>query len=153
MGGKASRDKGKRGEYGLRDYLRDKGFDAHRVPSSGAAQGFKGDVASTKDGERYLFEMKCRAAAFGSIYTLWNYSKLACLDIWYPEQDIEVSISENVLHVIEKNKSFSELDSKALSVECRRGLRKILSVQQFVKGCDILALKDDRRPTLFIRYS
>jgi hypothetical protein len=44
----------------LRDALRRFGFTADRVPSSGAAQGFKGDIRFSKDGVTYLAELKAR---------------------------------------------------------------------------------------------
>jgi hypothetical protein len=70
--GKFSRDKGKRNEYSLRDYLRLHGWQADRVPSSGAAQGFKGDIkaAHPVHGPK-LFELKARKETFKRIYELY----------------------------------------------------------------------------------
>ena len=63
--GKFSRDKGMRQEYLLRDYLRKLGWTADRVPSSGAAEGFKGDIKAEKNGRTVLFELKARAPGVG----------------------------------------------------------------------------------------
>ena len=51
-----SRHKGKRVEYLIRDLFRQAGFECHRVPTSGNAQGFKGDL----DLEGYRIEIKAR---------------------------------------------------------------------------------------------
>lgn len=150
MGGRASRSKGKRGEYGLRDYLRAKGFESHRVPSSGASQGFKGDVTAVKEGQTLLFEMKCRAAAFGAIYALWEHAKMARVGIHYADTGLDVIVSDDVLQVLDSNLPF--INSDGFLPEYRRGLKKILTIRQFVKGCDVLCVKDDRLPLLFIRY-
>lgn len=71
--GRASRQKGMRGEYVLRDHLRSLGKDAVRVPLSGASEGFKGDVVIQSTGE--TFEMKSRKCSFGTIYSAYFMMK------------------------------------------------------------------------------
>ena len=44
MSGKSSRDKGRRGEYKIRDILNDRGFLAWRQPLSGSQEGYEGDI-------------------------------------------------------------------------------------------------------------
>ena len=44
MGGKMSRDKGYRAENSLRHFFLDHGIDAKRIPLSGGAPGFPGDL-------------------------------------------------------------------------------------------------------------
>lgn len=44
MVGKSSRDKGRRGEYQVRDLFREAGYKAERVPLSGACGGYPGDI-------------------------------------------------------------------------------------------------------------
>lgn len=62
--GKFSRDKGNRGEYLVRDKLREAGFCVDRIPASGAAQGFKGDLRIKYDNQEILVEVKTRKKDF-----------------------------------------------------------------------------------------
>src|SRR5690606_39891500 len=55
----------------VRDHLRKHGWEAHRVPSSGAAQGFKGDVHATKEDRKLVFEVKSRKCQFAKVYELY----------------------------------------------------------------------------------
>jgi len=62
--GKASRDKGARNERNLVNELRAHGFEAERVPLSGAAGGqFTGDIIL----EGMRFEAKVRASGFATL--------------------------------------------------------------------------------------
>ena len=63
------RKKGKRVEYLIRDKFREHGFDCERVPVSGAARGFKGDL----NVEGYRVEVKARK----SMKNLYNWFKQA----------------------------------------------------------------------------
>ena len=69
MSGKKSRDKGLRGERSLVNLLRGYGFEAERVPLSGAAGGqFTGDLR-VQVGDRSLScELKVRADGFKQLY-------------------------------------------------------------------------------------
>lgn len=65
-----SKQKGDRDERGLCDAARAVGLEARRVPLSGAAEGFKGDVYITDArGKRWTAECKCRANSFKQIYS------------------------------------------------------------------------------------
>jgi hypothetical protein len=67
--GKFSRDKGSRYERHVRDCFRDCGFDAKRVPLSGAADGFPGDVIVTVgNGNKFTYECKKRKDGFKQLY-------------------------------------------------------------------------------------
>lgn len=68
MGGKMSRDKGGRGEREIVHLLRDAGIPAKRVPLSGAAPGFKGDVLIGKGSGQKTAEVKRRAKGFRELY-------------------------------------------------------------------------------------
>lgn len=70
-----ARSKGIRGEYIVRNQLRSLGYKADRVPLSGSAEGFKGDVIASKDGHSFKFEVKCRKDMFQNIYTLHDGRK------------------------------------------------------------------------------
>lgn len=69
MGGKASRDKGARGERDLVHRLRAYGFLAERVPLSGAAGGqFSGDLRIGVAGRQLSCEVKVRGDGFKQLY-------------------------------------------------------------------------------------
>lgn len=149
MGGRASRVKGSTGEYAIRDYLREKGFSScHRVPASGAAQGFKGDVQGERGGKIWRFEVKRRACAFTTLYILYEYAKLKRLALQYP--GMSVIISDDVIDLLDLDVLFLHVEN--FGKEHKRGLAKVLSLYQYVKECDILCVRDDRKPALFLRY-
>jgi Holliday junction resolvase len=68
MPGKAPREKGKRLERLCVALLTAAGLDAKRVPLSGSARGFKGDVIVTAAGYELRFECKSRRKGFAFIY-------------------------------------------------------------------------------------
>jgi len=63
--GKKSRNKGYRAEHNLVCLLREHGFEALRVPLSGGAKGFEGDVLIEK---RFKAEVKARHDGFKELY-------------------------------------------------------------------------------------
>lgn len=64
-----SKQKGDRDERALVEAARAAGLQARRVPLSGAAEGFKGDVLITDaSGKVWTAECKCRANSFKQIY-------------------------------------------------------------------------------------
>jgi len=68
-GGRASRQKGDRGERAVVRFLREHGFAAERVPLSGAARGrFGGDVSIPLLGADRRVEVKCRGDGFRQLY-------------------------------------------------------------------------------------
>ena len=66
--GKSQRDKGNRNERQLVNIFRAYGIDAKRVPLSGAASGFKGDIIAIIDGQDWRIESKVRGNGFKQIY-------------------------------------------------------------------------------------
>jgi hypothetical protein len=68
-GGRASREKGNRGERAVVRFLQDRGFAAERVPLSGSARGrFGGDVSIPLLGADRRVEVKCRGDGFRQLY-------------------------------------------------------------------------------------
>src|SRR6516162_8820189 len=68
-GGRASREKGNRGERAVVRFLQEHGFAAERVPLSGAARGrFGGDVSIPLLGADRRVEVKCRGSGFRQLY-------------------------------------------------------------------------------------
>lgn len=66
--GKQQRDAGLRFERKIVNLVKDAGLDAKRVPLSGAAEGFKGDVIITTVHEELNAECKMRSGGFKFIY-------------------------------------------------------------------------------------
>ena len=71
MSGKAPKQKGDRLERLVVTTLREHGVCAKRVPLSGSAEGFKGDVIATLDGSDYQLECKSRKD-FKTLYKWLN---------------------------------------------------------------------------------
>jgi len=67
MAGKKIQRKGKRIEYLVRDLLRKVGR-CERVPCSGNARAFKGDLQFIYKGKVYKVEVKARKSGFKSFY-------------------------------------------------------------------------------------
>ena len=78
--GKASRDKGARFEREIVNVLRDLGYDAERIPLSGAAGGtFSGDVRLCVKHKELRFEAKKRGDGFKELYKwLRDHDGLFC---------------------------------------------------------------------------
>jgi hypothetical protein len=142
MGGKASRDKGSRGELIVRDYMIALGYTAHRVPLSGAAQGFKGDVVATKDGKTLVLEVKFRKDEYKQIYALVDskfpggitHDGREGIAIGY---DLNTVLNETVYSLIQPTRTTRKL----------AGLKKLLGT------ADILVLKINNKPLLFVKYA
>lgn len=147
MGGRASRQKGMRGEYLVRDYFRDRGWTANRVPSSGAAEGFKGDIELTKEGKTLTAEVKFRKDAFTTIYALLDsykgLLKASIANVYvissYEFRDLGFSEATNI-------QLFEGLDSKT------PGAKKLKGLLGLVKTCDFLVIKQNNKPLIFIRF-
>src|SRR5204863_10115464 len=68
-GGRASRDKGNRGERAIVKFLQGRGFAAERVPLSGSAGGsYLGDLTVPVMGVDRVVEVKVRAKGLAQLY-------------------------------------------------------------------------------------
>ncbi len=63
-----SRDKGYRTEHELVKRLQGHGINAKRVPLSGGAPGFEGDIILSLDDKELVCEVKARGEGFRQIY-------------------------------------------------------------------------------------
>lgn len=146
-GGRSSRSKGSRGEYAVRDYFRALGYEADRVPSSGAAQGFKGDVKIQRPGhEPEIIEVKSRAKQFHTLYQLIGDQ----LGICFNHLGVLVQMSYHFTDLLKSDILFRNIDTQDKGI--KRTLDKILKMREYLKGADYLVVKDDFRPLIFIRY-
>jgi hypothetical protein len=154
MGGRMSRNKGSRVERLLRDLLRGCGYTADRIPLSGAAQGFKGDVQFAKDGKYYVAEVKARKDAFRRIYDLWSEHKLQTDTdtLKFLSGKWLVNVSSHPGEALSDGGTYPLDTNLPMYTEFKLTIRKIINLQKLVKDCDVLAIKDNHCPFLFIRF-
>jgi predicted SPOUT superfamily RNA methylase MTH1 len=149
MSGRASRQKGMRNEYKLRDELIQLGYQARRVPLSGAQEGYKGDVVFEKQGRTLTAEVKSRKDSFKSLYTLLFSVPSRLVALILKDGDGE-KLSElavmgfSLEDVMSYNGVYVSLHAKQA--------RKLKNIRKWVQKCDILAVKDDRKPFIYVRY-
>lgn len=148
--GLRSKQKGYRNEIIVRDYLREVGYDAQRVPLSGASAYIgKGDVIINRNlPGQVIFEVKSRRDEFKKVYafydTLWN-------DFVGPEAiglrapDFLIALSYNYLSL--------DLVSTYFTVGADRDVARIVRLHKYLGGADILAIKQDRKPILFLKFT
>lgn len=148
--GKYSRDKGKRGEYQARDALRADGFLADRVPSSGAAQGFKGDIKFSRNGVTMLAEVKVRAGqSFKHVYQLFADTSQNGLTSVYHARDTQ---DLTCIDIADKMSTLLASDGYYNPLPGHKGIKQALKLQEMLKEADVLIIKNDRKPFLYLRY-
>jgi hypothetical protein len=153
--GKSQRDKGCRGEYKLRDDLRRFGYQAHRVPASGAAQGFKGDVEFYDQTGKYRAEMKSRKNAYKSLYALfaahYNYHKDDTLKIVLDDGQL-INLSSSPIGAMENGGVYEFPTNFPWYDAHKRAFGRMKTLKKLAKDCDLLAVKDNNRPILYLRF-
>jgi hypothetical protein len=138
-----SKAKGSRVEYEVRDYFRSIGFTADRVPASGAAQGFKGDVrVISPTGHEFVVEVKARKDLFKLIYAYLD-------NISMP---LSVSFKGSLIDVSYDFKDLCDREYYPEILDTSRDLDRILKLRKFIQTCDYLVIKGDRKPLVFIRF-
>lgn len=149
--GKASRDKGARGERALRDELVRLGWSS--VSREGWKQVRRGQeesddvIGTAPDGNAYAFENKARATGFDKIYGMLGHNPIAARPFVLDEVcytvslNLEVALNESTFYLLEH---FSPADQKVL-----RSIAK--KCTDWIGNADILSLKQDRKPFIFIR--
>lgn len=145
MGGRMSRNKGKRLEYAIRDHLRSLGFpDAVRVPLSGASEGFKGDVLYTDhQGKKITIEAKSRKAGFTTLYkkfvnTVIEHPDLGGISVYNFEEINAYSLNYIACSVIEDLTPREE------------GIFNTLYLLK--QEADMLIVKDNNKPMLLVMF-
>jgi hypothetical protein len=155
--GKASKQKGYRAEIALRNYLRQRGWESDRVPMSGAVASLPGDVRAKKDDKSLLFEMKMRKSSFSSIYALYDAHLAARKDdvlaVVVPGGKKLCLLMSTSLDAVFDGPDYFELAERhPCFVEHGRAFKRFETVQKWLKSSDILVLKDNNRPFLFLRF-
>lgn len=141
MSGLKSRNKGNRGEYAARDHLRAHGYTVDRIPASGAAQGFKGDLRIKYANKEIIVEVKVRQKEFTRLYealgklppSVAGYCGGAVLS-YYPR---DIVTGTTLVAPITVDAGLGRLLKKCLSLRA---------------NSDILAVKDDRRPFIYVTW-
>lgn len=165
--GKSQKAKGRAQEYLLRNYLRQQGWNADRVYCSGAIKGLPGDVKATHPDklvqiaritsgkDHLLFEMKSRKSTFQKIYELYEehvrtvgddlialaIPEVGCVNL---SSSLDAVLGGADLHLLPHYHPLYKKYSRTFS--------KIGNLKKLVQECQILAIKDDRRPILFLRF-
>lgn len=155
MGGKYSKDKGRRNEYLLRDSLRGEGFEADRVPLSGASPNHKGDIAFRKDGQEWKAEAKLRGGStFDRIYNLFSaYAKEGSFSVAVGDDDLHLfSIHDSMAKAVAGPLVYPPLPSLKESKELTKGVNYVINIKKMMQDCDFLVIRSDRKPFLYIRY-
>lgn len=155
--GRSQRQKGCRGEYKLRDELRRFGFQADRVPASGAAQGaaFKGDVRFSRNGKNYTAEMKSRKNSFQSLYAMYDAYQATSQDDTLKFIDHEgglVNLSSSPLGALEPGGVYEFAYNYPWYQDHRRTVARFKTLKKLLGESDLLCVKDNNRPILYIRW-
>lgn len=153
----SQRAKGKLGEYQVRDIFRKLGFVAHRVPASGAASGFPGDVRVVHpNGTSFLVEVKIRKDYFKDIYKLIENDHTEVIRHVYNGK--QVTVAKDFFSLFsQEHKGRAEYNDRNLNdpedKEFKKVIKKLDKMHEWVKGSDYLVVRMDRKKFLFIRYT
>lgn len=147
--GKMQRTKGGRVERLLVKTLNTLGYEALRVPLSGASKGYKGDVIVKvpETGAEYLIEVKSRKDSFKSLYAFLSQHKGAhslwldgnCVDIGL---DIDVALNPHGIY----------RPASAVFPDDKRTLNRLVTFKKWLGEAEILVLKDNNKPFIYLRY-
>ena len=152
--GKFSRDKGARVERQLRDELIRHGWtDVARVPLSGAVKtrdAYQNDVVGRPPGtqDEISFECKARATGFDAIYKM------------LPRETSVIAFTENgsTLCTVSLHPNIAIADHvfvnvSEFSAEYQKAMRSVVKkCNDWIGQAQVLALKNDRKPFIYIRF-
>lgn len=141
----------------LRDHLRSLGYQADRIPLSGASALMSGDVRFYKDDKVYIAEMKSRASSFKKVYDLYFENMALTKDdllsfAYGGGTGTVVDVSTSLHAALEGAAVYSVFTGHVLHTKYKRTFSKIINLSKLLQGADILVIKDDRMPLLFLRY-
>ena len=139
-------------------HLRLMGFDARRVIRTRAVGGFEKEVVPDVEvyerGEiKYTFESKLRKNAFSAIYKIYEKERGAQRVYRFSMSSLGpyVAIGTDFSEV----KKSQDVHFRNLVLTDSREIRthnRIVKLRELLKGAQFLAIKDDGKPILFIRY-
>lgn len=151
--GAFSRAKGSREERGLVAHLKALGYEAKRVPLSGMMKGYKHDVEATKEGKTYTFELKTRKDAFKTVYDLYrkNSGSSNIMRFVPPGSTGAIAIGTDLEQVnMTRDVHFFKFPTPT-AVEIKT-TKRIVGLNALRGGADILVIKDNNKPRLFLRF-
>lgn len=162
MGGKASRDKGGRGERMAVKCFRDAGWEAYRVPLSGASDGFKADISLAKGNIKLIAEVKNEKDSYKTLYQLLDgevqkeYEYAAYFD---PVTGVFALMSYNFNELGfsddfsgDQYHGFGPLFQPVLPDSKLPGIKKLFSCAKLLKSADFLMVRINHKPFIYIRY-
>lgn len=141
--GKFSRAKGCRVEREVVNYLKAQGYQAERVPLSGATTYAKGDVRVICGGEQRFIEVKAKAGGWPKLYRLFN---------GYGPGDTPL-ISGFVVFGTNFERVSGCFLPMPVSHSDAESISKVLDgLKALKKDCDYMAVKATGEATLFIKW-
>lgn len=97
--GKRSRRKGSQFERDLVNWHKERGIPAKRVPLSGAAEGFKGDIVI---GPEYKLQAECKLRGNTGFNSIYNWLEKENNDLLFIRQDRKPSLVVMPIELYEK---------------------------------------------------
>jgi hypothetical protein len=151
--GMSQRRKGLRVEYLVRDRMRELGYECHRVPSSGAAQGFKGDLECRKEGQEFKIEVKGSTTKFKTLYSLYTKYRPGTGTVrFFIHGEGIVAFGPFFEDVRRANEHFPVISADNTPAKDMRGFKFILGLKKLLGESDYLAIKQDNQVILFIKF-
>lgn len=149
--GMMQRRKGARGELSLCLHLNLIGYDARRVIRTRAVKGYEKDVVpdviATRNEIEYTFECKFSANRFKSVYALFEKEA--------PGGSLAFTLSSEGPYVA-MSTDFEKIRGASshhfLFLEPTKTVQKIVRLQKLLKGAQYLAIKQNNKPFLFLRF-
>lgn len=138
--GMLSRRKGARVERELVQKLKTSGYEAQRVPLSGATEYAKGDVEVKFNNEVLTIEVKARKDGFKKLYAMWE--RIEDRDgVFFHCGPGGFGLTENLNYVRTRDWGFGYGITPS---------KYYLTMKKLIGSSDILALKANNKPFLFM---
>ncbi len=138
--GKMQRDKGNRIEREIVNILKKNNINAKRVPLSGSANGFKGDIVIESKNKTFRCEVKARKDGFKLIYKNLPKIETGSLKLITEKNRLAVLKIDEFVKILKGNK-LNKYTSNTLH-------RKLKQIDQWIADNDILFIKANRKPIL-----
>ncbi len=154
MGGKFSRNKGRRGEQQLVLHLAKLGYKAERILRQYQFAG-QPDVVARKNGKEYTFENKSLRCSFKSIYELYYSERDGDKSLRFVMNDkgVAVSMSTDFETLLVPDQRFRNLEIFPPTPKQLKAYSRIVgTIKDMKQTADFLVIKDNGESMLFIRY-
>jgi hypothetical protein len=151
VGGKFSRNKGRRNEQQLVLYLARHGYQAERILRQYQEAG-QPDVKAVKNGKTTTFEMKARKCSFKTIYALYDANKgvddIFCFSLVNNPNLVAMSTSLSQL----TDTQICDFRFTTVAGGCSKTYNRVINLSLLKQGADYLVIKDNNKPMLFLRF-